>query len=99
MMLLDLLPHDEMLKLTREMAYELLVAHKKSETYVKVLKQFLYMPVAIFGKDIAITHGNEGRNEFIRQLFNYAHQHMNEKNKDTKVKTVKRTRKEVIANE
>ena len=98
-MLYDLIPPDEMAKLFNEMAYEMLIAHKKGKTYVRVLEQMLMNPVAILGKDVRWTDAQEGRNEFIRMFFNAAHHHMNKKEKDSKPKNVKRTRKEVIANE
>lgn len=82
--------------LLNEMAYEILIVHKKAKEYSRMLEQMLMCPTAMLGKDLSWTWANEGRNEFIRAMINGAHKHMNQKPKDNTIKKVKRSRKEVV---
>lgn len=81
------------INLFNEMFYELLIKHPKAKQYLRLCEEMLMKPVLPFGKDISWGYGNEGRNDFIRNMINGAHKFMNETTKDEKPKTVKRTRK------
>lgn len=86
--------------LFNQMCHEILIAdEKKGPARIALLKDILMKPVFIFNKDTHLSAGIEGRNEFIRAMINGAHQFMNHKLKDGKVKNVNRTRREVITND
>lgn len=86
--------HEDVPELFNEMCYEIFVRHKKGETYVRIMELMLMRPVAMFGKQIDWTFGNEGRNDFIRNMFNAADAFMNKDQKDTnKVKKVQYKRR------
>ncbi len=89
-------PTNPLITLLNEMCYEILISHKKGKEYTRMIEQMLMHPVAMLGKDVCWTYAHEGRNEFLRAMLNGANKHMNEKQKDNKVKTVKRSRKAVI---
>ncbi len=93
LMLNDRIPDDELENLLGEMFYELLVKHKNGKTYCRVLEHLLMKPVFIFGKDVHLSSGFEGRNEFIRRMFNWANAFMTQPLKDKKIKKVQRTLK------
>jgi hypothetical protein len=92
-MLINDIPIEERQNLFNEMCYELFIKHKKGQTYARIMELILMNPVAIFGKEIDWTFGNEGRNEFIRHMFNSTKHFMNKKPTDNKVKKVNRTLK------
>jgi len=81
------------INLFNELAYEILIKHPKGQQYIRLFEKMLMMPVLPFGKDISWGYGNEGRNDFIRNMINGADKFMNEQSKNDKPKTVKRTRK------
>ena len=79
--------------LFNDMCYEILIKHPKAKEYSRLLEEMLMKPVLPFGREIAWGYGNEGRNDFVRNMINGAHKHMNEKQKDSQPKLIKRTRK------
>lgn len=98
-MLNNKIPDNEIANLFNEMCYEILVKHTKGATYVRLIEQMLMMPVVMLGKDLCWSQANEGRNEFLRSMFNGAYKCMNAKPKDNKIKKVTRSKKDPLKNE
>ena len=80
------------INLFNEMSYEILSKHPKAKEYLRLLEEFLMKPVLPFGKEISWGYGNEGRNDFIRNMINGSHKFMNERLKTPQPKSTKRTR-------